>query len=417
MKILIYTHEFPPFAGGAGIYSYDLATGLVSLGAEVHIATPLIEKKEDLEFPVPKNMYTHYMHKWQSNPPWTYFFLLHLHLEYAFDIVVITERRAQEIIATLNYPWFRYLAVLHGTEILDYFGNKDKKLNITPKKMAKFYEQAEICIAGSYATLYLAKKLLNTNNLNLVKVYYGININRFGKPNPEDVRNLRQIYGNQTEIIFSLGRLDLDKGHDVLISAFKKIHESRPNSRLLIGGDGPLKPSLMQLCESLNLNNYVRFLGKIPQSKISNYFSICDVFALPSKSENRWEGFGLVYLEANYYEKPTVGGNEGGVPEAIADKESGFIVNSRDEDAVAFAITTLLDSKVLRDEMGIKGKKRVLEYFNSQRMASETFEYIKIKTSNFKLFGKVLYSLNLILWIIIYIFFLVGRRLKQLTKI
>jgi glycosyltransferase involved in cell wall biosynthesis len=116
---------------------------------------------------------------------------------------------------------------------------------------------------------------------------------------------------------------------------------------------------------------------------------------LPSKSENRWEGLGLVYLEANFYERPVVGGNEGGVPEAILNEQTGLVVNSRDHIAVANAIIRLLSDPEFRIKLGKIGKKRVLHYFNSDRMARETISVLncckqrfsyKINLKNFFLF-------------------------------
>ena len=86
--------------------------------------------------------------------------------------------------------------------------------------------------------------------------------------------------------------------------------------------------------------------------------------------------FGLVYLEAGYYEKPVIGGNEGGVPEAIAHMESGFLVDPRDSDAVADSIVTLLTDSSLARMMGKRGRQRVIDYFNAERMARDTLGHV-----------------------------------------
>ena len=99
-----------------------------------------------------------------------------------------------------------------------------------------------------------------------------------------------------------------------------------------------------------------------------------DLFALPRRCEHRWEGFGLVYLQAGFYGKAVIGGNEGGGTEAISHGQSGLVVEARDIEAVSAGILKLLANKNLRDELGSFGKKRVLEFYNSNRMAGKAYE-------------------------------------------
>jgi phosphatidylinositol alpha-1,6-mannosyltransferase len=181
--------------------------------------------------------------------------------------------------------------------------------------------------------------------------------------------------------VFCLGRLDLDKGQDVLLTAFDTVRRTLPRARLLIGGDGPHRTELLRLRASLGLDACVEFLGEVPAEKLAAYFACCDVFALTSRCTERWEGFGLVYLEAGYYGKPVVGGNEGGVPEAIAQGESGLLADPRDSLAVAATIAALLADRQLAATLGANGRKRVIDYFNARRMAAETLAHIEAEAT------------------------------------
>ena len=144
MRILIYTHEFPPLAAGAGMFSADLAIGLASLGVEVHVVTPFWGPIKDwLSVNDTSLLRIHYMPLWKINEPKAaLFFLLQLCLRYSFDFLIVTERGAQESIATQFYPFPPYLAVIHGSEILDYFGKKKPDLGIAKEAMAHFYSRA-----------------------------------------------------------------------------------------------------------------------------------------------------------------------------------------------------------------------------------------------------------------------------------
>jgi len=381
MKILIFTYEFPPFTGGAGVYSYDLGSGLASLGVEVHVATCFHSQQggDENVHGLYQGLNMHFMSKWQFDQNIAHSVLCRLHLKHQFDAVIVSDRYAQEIVATMPPCGMPLVAIIHGTEILDYFGRENIQLNVPSAEMAAFYRSVGVCIAVSKATLALACNLLKENASHFVAVQNGINLKRLAPCEKETVEEFRRNYGDDPEIVFSLARLDLDKGQDILIKAFRKIHQERSSARLVIGGDGPYRSHLEALVKSFHLEGVVSFVGKIPQTKLPSYFAGCDVFALPSRSEKRWEGFGLVYLEAGFYEKSVVGGNEGGVPEAIDDGDSGLIVDPRDEDAVASAIIRLLEDEKLRREMGKTGKRRVLDYFNSQRMAEETLNAIQSK--------------------------------------
>lgn len=378
-KLLIYTHEYPPFRGGAGVYSYDLANGLASLGVEVHVVTICRALAEEgaTSLNSNNNVHLHYLDSSKARVQMAHYYLLRLQLLHRFHVVVVTERAAQEVIAQIKYPFFRYASVIHGTEVLDYFGQLSKNLAVNQRKIMRFYKNAFVNIAVSKATHDLAAHLIKCKDVNLVTVQNGINLNRLPAVDKTRVQTLLNQYPENSEFVFCLGRLDLDKGHDVLIPAFKQVRDKRPNAYLLIGGDGPYRQRLTELCDTLKLNGCVDFLGNVSDADLSAYFGLCDVFTLPSKSQNRWEGFGLVFLEANYYGKPVIGGNEGGVPEAIANEETGLVVDPHCVTEIASAIIRLLENEQLREEMGQRGHERVLDYFNSERMAADTFSILK----------------------------------------
>jgi phosphatidylinositol alpha-1,6-mannosyltransferase len=76
------------------------------------------------------------------------------------------------------------------------------------------------------------------------------------------------------------------------------------------------------------------------------------------------EGFGIVYLEANLYEKPVIGGKTGGIRDAIEDGKTGFIVNPENVNEISQALINLLTNKELSNKLGVQGRKRVLKYFD-----------------------------------------------------
>lgn len=378
MKILIYTQEFPPFKGGAGVYSHDLAVGLASLGVEVHVLAPppAAAARASGDVATIDGLHLHYLAASRSNVSAALRLLCDLQLRHRFDLMLVTERRAQEHVARMPRGLLPYAAVLHGSEVLSYFGGRPAELAVPRRLMARFLRRARFCLAVSEATARLAQRLLPAGHARLVAVPNGIDTGRLPPPHPDDVQELRSRLPEDVQIVFCLGRLDLDKGQDILIRAFEAVRRTCPRARLLLGGEGPSRAALMRLRSDLRLDDCVEFLGEIPAAKLAAYFAVCDVFVLPSRCEDRWEGFGLVYLEAGYYGKPVIGGNEGGVPEAIAHGESGLVVDPRDSHAVADAIGSLLADTNLAARLGTKGRERVIAHFNARRMAGDTLRHI-----------------------------------------
>jgi glycosyltransferase involved in cell wall biosynthesis len=93
----------------------------------------------------------------------------------------------------------------------------------------------------------------------------------------------------------------------------------------------------------------------------------CDVFTLPSYEEP----FGLVYLEAMAMRRPVVAVSNGGTPEVVDHGASGLLSPYKDIEALASNIIELLQNPELRTKMGEHGRKRVLEHFNTGRMARD----------------------------------------------
>jgi|GEM_PF-4492311 len=88
--------------------------------------------------------------------------------------------------------------------------------------MERFYYDACACITGSNATHSLVKKQLNDKSIKVKVIHYGINFDRLYIPSSQTISEMRKKFGEKSEIVLCVGRLGLDKGHDILLYAFKK---------------------------------------------------------------------------------------------------------------------------------------------------------------------------------------------------
>src|SRR5690606_13685511 len=139
-------------------------------------------------------------------------------------------------------------------------------------------------------------------------------------------------------VIVSLTRMVARKNLRGLIEALPLVRARVPGTKLLLGGTGPEREALMRLAVSSGLGETVLFPGRIADGEMNAHYSLADVFALPSLSERGdIEGFGIVFLEAGACETPVVGTLSGGIPDAIADGETGLLVPAGNRESLAEA--------------------------------------------------------------------------------
>lgn len=150
-----------------------------------------------------------------------------------------------------------------------------------------------------------------------------------------------------TRVLLSVGRLSREKGHADLVRAIPKIRELAGDSplRLIIVGEGPERPRIEELCRNLRLTDVVTLAGQ--QDDINPYYSIADVFVLPSLSE----GCPNVLLEAMAAGVPVVATDVGGIPEVVTNGRDAILVKKRDQAGLASATGKILQDRELRDRL------------------------------------------------------------------
>jgi phosphatidylinositol alpha-1,6-mannosyltransferase len=197
----------------------------------------------------------------------------------------------------------------------------------------------------------------------VVKIPFGVNLGK------RLVTSKKQRENNKKNIL-TVGRLVERKGHDVVIKALPLVLKKFPNVKYIIVGEGPMERGLKDLVESMVLNQSVEFCGEV--KNIETFYQNCDVFVMPSRFiENKGdvEGFGLVFLEANFFEKPVIAGRSGGISDAVIDGVTGLLVNPEDSTEIANAIIKLLENHELAQKLGEQGRRRVLEEFTWEKAA------------------------------------------------
>lgn len=182
---------------------------------------------------------------------------------------------------------------------------------------------------------------------------------------PRDRRPSRRAL-SVPEGVFHVGcvaRLSAEKDHATLLEAFQKVRERRPDARLSLVGEGPMRPSLEVLAGKLGLEGAVTFLGH--RDDVAEILPSFDVFALASRTE----GMSLTLLEAAAAGVPVVATRVGGNPEVVREGETGLLVPAGEPARLADALLALAGKdEADRVAMGARGRDLVAMRHGAHRM-------------------------------------------------
>jgi glycosyltransferase involved in cell wall biosynthesis len=192
-------------------------------------------------------------------------------------------------------------------------------------------------------------------------IHSGIDTVRF-VPRQRDLA-LAGRYGLDPErhkIFGIVARLSEEKGHDILLNAFAQVSKARPDTRLMVIGDGPLLEQVKAQSKSLGLDDVVIFTGM--QRNIPDYLALLDVFVLSSTRES----FPLAAREAMAAGRPVIAPRIGGCPEVVDEGVTGFLFESRNVEQLRDRMLDMLaDGRPA--QMGRAARERVERLFSRRQ--------------------------------------------------
>lgn len=159
--------------------------------------------------------------------------------------------------------------------------------------------------------------------------------------------------------VLATGGVKTRKGTHILVAAAARVREQVPDLQVIVTGrqdDPAYLARVQQQIADAGLSDCVHLPGMVPEDELIGWYQHADVFALPSLNVGqKFEGFGLVFLEASASGLPVIGTRGSGVEEAIVEGETGLLVPQDDAPALAAAITRLLTDGALRARMSAAG--------------------------------------------------------------
>jgi glycosyltransferase involved in cell wall biosynthesis len=230
-----------------------------------------------------------------------------------------------------------------GSDVLDF-----PRFYLKRKWLGSVLSKADgLTAAGRF--LAEATERLFTDGKKVSLTPFGVNLEVF---QPETRKE------GKTIVIGATKSLESVYGLEYLIRAFAKLQN--PGLRLLLVGDGSLRPKLERLAAELKIADRLEFAGRAAPNEIPAYLRRMDILVNPSLRES----FGVSVLEAQACEIPVIASNTGGLPEVMQDGLTGFLVPLEDVNALAEKIGLLVSDDNLRKRMGKAGRKFVKKKYD-----------------------------------------------------
>jgi len=420
MKIALITNDFLPKTGGITNVMVNVSDKLTELKEKVYVFNSSCYNKEKLHLKILSKDNT--LKGIVKHNIKLYYFLFYLFLKillnfkgiklkqrlrlasfYCFypkfvvmrlisikNLVSFFKKNRFEIIisGTANFPllysyilskWFKIplITIAHGDDFLIRY----------PLKIKEFlFQDIQKVVVTNEIMKKLFLKIYKINPNNVRVIHLGVNLeNSEVKESSQELRKKHNISPDEF-IILSVSRFYPRKGFETVLKAVKLIINELPNVRIryLIIGSGEEEQKIRNTIKKLNLDNRVELLGSLDEKLKNEYYKLSNVFVLvPEIKKNSIEGFGIVYIEANYFKLPVIGSRSGGVRIAIEDGKSGFLIEPNNVKELKEKILVLYKNKELRQKLGEYGYNRVIKHFNWKDNALKYRELLKTTIREF----------------------------------
>ena len=250
-----------------------------------------------------------------------------------------------------------------------------KTVALNPKlNQYKFYLTAfppKVFIAYSSDIVSFLNQSLGFPKSKIRKIFLGIDTNYFRPPTPEERQRAREKFGIQQDdtVCALVGRLNWNKGHDILIEAARQARAELPHTNLkcLFAGSGAQENQIKEcaLISEADKRCFV-FLGYT--DNLREVYWAADIFVLPSRSE----GFALVVAEAMCCGVVPIRTPGGGAKDQIEDGSNGFIFPFDDSETLAMRLKLLSSDIELRKQLSIEAQKTAHQNFAVEKMIHDS---------------------------------------------
>jgi phosphatidyl-myo-inositol dimannoside synthase len=358
-KILMFTLDYLPKKGGLSHYIYGIARELPE-GKIVVLTDSSLKPEKPINVGHP--IYYETLLNATSRPQWLPAFsaLKRIIDKERPDLVIVPQLLPLGLVAYIicKLRGVDFYISLHGLDIFNAQITSRKRL------VARFVlKRADAIITNSEYTKAETEKFLGVKRAIII-------VNPCPLTTVSKTTKTKDMYRKEKGlnvdqiVLLTVGRLVKRKGVHSVIEAMPEILKKEHEVRYIIIGKGPEERRIRELIQRKRLEGSIELHTAVGDEELESYYRLSDIFIMPSmKIGPDVEGFGLVFLEANQYSLPVIGGRSGGIPEAIQDGKSGFLVDPYSIEEIKNAVLTLATDKNTREAMGKYAKKRVEEHY------------------------------------------------------
>lgn len=274
-----------------------------------------------------------------------------MHAHFAVDAVY-----ALGLARRLKIP---LITTLHGFDVtrsdIDMLraGSPSLAHGVLKRRMLQRHGDVFICVSD-----FIRRKAVELGfpESRLVRHYIGIDCEK----------SLPRDGAGEPGLVVHVARLVEKKGTAYLLRAFAKIATPKNDARLIVIGDGPLRPELERLAGELGVAERCSFLGVKPNSVVLDWTTRASLQVVSSVrgADGDMEGLPIVTLEAGARGVPVVAFDSAGIGEAIRHERTGLLVPEKDVSSLAVAMQRLLDNPQMRIELGMQARAFVEQNFN-----------------------------------------------------
>jgi len=370
---VLVAHELAPALGGMESVARSLARGLLARGVDVRVYTMnRLGARDALELPDA----VHPLYRPLAPPS---------RIDLWADLlatIAAALRDAPDVIHLCNAglgPWIPALrAALPCAVTVNIHGNDLLAPWVHHGGSAEAYRAAQhaglsaadavICVS-EFSRGLAAAAGVRPDALRVIE--NGVDPARFSpEPEPDDRALAARLgLGPGDEVVLTVSRLSPRKGHRAALRAIARLAANRPQLRYVFTGEGDaMRAELMALARELGIASRIVAAGFVPDRELPALYRLARAFVLLGEpAELDVEGFGVALLEAAASGVPVIATRTGGMPEAIADGETGLLVAPGDHGAAAAALARLLDDPALARSLGERGRARVIARFSHDR--------------------------------------------------
>ena len=364
MKIGIVAPDFPPDIGGMPTYAVNLSRELQRRGHKVSVFTNvgIGESNEVHNLTVHRILTRNFLANLKILSSWEMDLWHVINASYCILSLrkshVFTSVHGKDFVNPWIFPLFRVKVFSRLVKWPYVWRFNWRSLDFSIERLgSKFllyrgYRKTKRIFTSSSYTAERFNKAFPGNKSRVNVTYVGVEPSFFEVPRRTNQRKKR---------ILTVSRLSRDstiKNVDKVISALSLLRD-KFDFEYWVVGDGTLRSYLEELAHKSGIGDRVRFFGFVSHSALQEIYSVSDIFVLTSSANERdFEGFGIVYIEANAAGIPVLACRQGGAVEAVKEGISGMFVDIPSEKEIADKLAHYLAGKLRFNESEIRQHAR-----------------------------------------------------------